>query len=32
MKVSSAHTPLAKDENIQLVKHPINIKKKKKKK
>lgn len=31
MKVSSAHTPLAKDENIQLVKHPINIKKKKKK-
>ncbi|CDU20416.1 conserved Plasmodium protein, unknown function [Plasmodium yoelii] len=30
MKVSSAHSLLTKDENIQLVKHPINIKKKKK--
>ncbi|VTZ70740.1 conserved Plasmodium protein, unknown function [Plasmodium chabaudi chabaudi] len=27
MEVSFAHSPLAKDENTQLVKHPINIKK-----
>ncbi|CAD2112727.1 conserved Plasmodium protein, unknown function [Plasmodium vinckei] len=30
MEVSSAHSPLAKDESIQSIKHPINIKKKNK--
>ncbi|KEG04377.1 hypothetical protein YYE_01283 [Plasmodium vinckei vinckei] len=30
MEVSFPHSPLAKDENIHLIKHPINIKKKNK--